>query len=128
MASRKLCYTTTGLKKAPKANGRCPSGSNRTKANKAAKTGRKGGYAAKRTTRGACSSANPVKIGGYTVTDKMIRVKSKKTGKFLKKKKAISYTVEKYRQGPGQGWHALLHQDRAQEARAQERQVRQGSE
>jgi hypothetical protein len=46
--SRKACYTKTGLKKAPKANGRCPAGSNRSKANKAAKTGRKGGYSKKR--------------------------------------------------------------------------------
>ena len=47
MASRKLCYTKTGLKKAPKTNGRCPQGSNRSRRNKDAATGRKGGYAPK---------------------------------------------------------------------------------
>ena len=96
MASRKLCYTKTGLKRSPKRNGRCPQGSNRTRRNKDAATGRKGGYAAKRTTRGGCSSANPVKVGGYSVKGKMIRVKSKKTGKWLTKKKSISYSVGAY--------------------------------
>ena len=96
MASRKLCYTKTGLKKAPKTNGRCPQGSNRSRRNKDAATGRKGGYAAKRTTRGACSSANPVKVGGYKVKGKKIKVKSKTTGKWLKQKKSISYTVGDY--------------------------------
>jgi len=99
MHSRKLCYTTTGLKKAPKANGLCPSGSNRTKANKAAKTGRKGGYAAKRGKRGGCSSPHTVKIGGYTVKGKKIKVKSKTTGKWLKNKKSITYTVKPYCRG-----------------------------
>lgn len=43
-ASRKLCYTKTGLKKSPLKSGRCPQGSNRSRANKDAGTGRKGGY------------------------------------------------------------------------------------
>ena len=50
-ASRKLCYTKTGLRKSPLKSGRCPQGSNRTRRNKDAGTGRKGGYRSRRNRR-----------------------------------------------------------------------------
>ena len=99
MASRKLCYTKTGLKKSPLKSGRCPQGSNRSRRNKDAATGRKRGYAAKRGKRGGCSSPYTVKISGYTVKGKKIKVKSKRTGKLLKTPKSITYTVKPYCRG-----------------------------
>ena len=94
MASRKLCYTKTGLKKSPKANGRCPQGSNRSRRNKDAGTGRTGGYAAKRISRGArkgkCATrGKSVEIDGYSVKRKL------KSGKFTKKYSVGPYCRKK---------------------------------
>ncbi len=93
MASRKLCYTKTGLKKKPLKSGRCPQGSNRTRRNKDASTGRKGGYAAKGrraplNNKGSCARGS-VKIKGYDV-------KRRKAGSKKNAPKSVKYTVKSY--------------------------------
>lgn len=52
------------------------------------------GRKAPRGKRGGCARGN-VKVAGYKVKKK-IRVKSKRTGKFLKNKKSITYSVAPY--------------------------------
>jgi hypothetical protein len=51
------CFTKTGIEKPAKKNGRCPQGSNRTKASKDAATARKGGYSTKSKSKKAGAAA-----------------------------------------------------------------------